>query len=333
AWNNSAAASPGSVQYDQNVLGDTSSELARRRAAALDSENGFTRDALRFLLSKRSRFLRFDTPDLATARMRPILDLASVPGLAGIALSDTAPPGYGPFHEKSDDWYTGLQDSGDFGYSPEMRLAFLRQEGYDPIDLSLTGTELFWGGSANLPFFPSKEVPLHTTFLVPQPDGSTRPNLKGLPAERWSAFRRERNEHLLGSLYQKIWKAVPNLPLMMAERSAGVRGPEFWGSWDAPNKLPFDGETTASDGTTARKDPHRISKTLYSTVTVPPDDSYSKISDAAASLPFALYAVVHPELNNTLRSDGLLIDLRALSQEKIREFLRLSLRPQDAAAK
>lgn len=315
-------------KYDRNVLGDTSSLLARRRAAALDSENGFTRDALRFLVSRHSDFLRFDKPVLAMARMRPLLAMSVVPGLAGIAISDTAPPGYGLFHEKFDDWYTALQDSGDFGYNPEMRLAFLRQEGYDPIDLSLTGTEKFWNGSANLPFFPTPEVPIHTVY-APQPDGSTLPNLKGSPVERWSAFRKGRNEQFLGQLYQKLRESAPHMPLMLAEQSGGVsRNPAFWGSWDAADKLPCDREMTADSGMTSRKNPHLVSMIVYSAMTVPPDDSFAKITDYAANFPFVIGAVTNLDGNNSVRSEGLLIDLRTLSREKTEQFLRLTLRPQ-----
>jgi hypothetical protein len=321
------AVSHESMHFDRNILGDTSSQLARRRDAALDAENAYTRSALQFLVSKRSDFLRFDTAALALARMRPVLDLASVPGLAGIALSDTATPGYGPFHEdSSSDWYTALQDSGDFGYNPEMRLTFLRQEGYDPVDLSLNGTDRFWNGSANLPFFPSSQIPLYTTF-APRPDGSTRPNFKGLPEERWSAFRRAQNEQFLRSLYEKLREILPDLPVILAERSGGSRGAEFWASWDAAAKLPYHRDPEEANGTYTSKDLRAAFKTVYSTLNVPPDDASATVADWASGVIFHLGNVEDPSLNNTPRADGLLIDVRALPLKKTEEFLKRALQP------
>jgi hypothetical protein len=287
------------------------------------------RDALRLLTSKYNNFLRFDTPALALMRMRPVIDLADVPGLAGIALSDTAAPGYGPFHEDyGNDWYTGLQDSGDFGYSPEMRLAFLRQEGYDPIDLSLSGTDQFWNGSANLPFFPSSKVPLYTSF-APRPDGSTHPKLKGLPEERWSAFRRGQNEQFVATLYQKLHQKSPRLPVMLAERSGGIRGPVFWAKWDAAAKLPYHRDPEGEGGRGASKDLRADFRTVYSTLNVPPEDAFATVADYASILMHVLNNVEDPGLNNTLRTDGLIVDLRTLSLKKTEEFLRRALQPRD----
>ncbi|MGC4042379.1 MAG: hypothetical protein QM758_01065 [Armatimonas sp.] len=71
-----------------------------------------------------------DAPGV-TAKVRArINELAGLPGLAGLALVDTAPPGYSPkpsFFSNSTRY--------DFGGRPGNRLAFLRRTGADPLDL------------------------------------------------------------------------------------------------------------------------------------------------------------------------------------------------------
>jgi hypothetical protein len=126
-----AAAARADDDRDRNLLGETSAELARRRSASpFGRTNGYAQGALNYLLDPPGDFLRFDTPALAQTRAKQVRDLAATPGLAGLVLRHTVAPGYSVFGD--DDWYYGLGEAGDFGYTLPLRLAFLRQEGYDP---------------------------------------------------------------------------------------------------------------------------------------------------------------------------------------------------------
>ena len=61
---------------------------------------------------------------------------ARTPGLAGVAIEDTMPPGY----EAASDRTASAKDGGvSFGYNPELRLAFLRARHADPIDFDELG--------------------------------------------------------------------------------------------------------------------------------------------------------------------------------------------------
>jgi hypothetical protein len=212
-------------------------------------------------------------------------------------------------------WWAVLGDGGDFGYTPEMRLAFLRKEGFDPIDLSVSGMKYLSNGGASLPFFPDEGVTLarDTDYY------------KDYPVTRWAKFRREHNEQFLAALYTQLRQQAPKLNLAMAERSGdATAGTKFWASWDAVDKTPLGQELEDSAGV---KDPHGISRTVYAVFRVHDDPNYS-IADQAATLPLYFATTYAPMYAMaSLKADYLLIDLRALPLKKTEEFLKRALQP------
>jgi hypothetical protein len=149
--------------------------------------------------------------------MRRLRDLAAAPGLAGLVLRDTAAPGY---HESGDDPHSyALDDPRDVGYHEEQRLAFLRQEGIDPIDLIVTGSAGIFS-QRSLPFFP--ETPGDRTAI-----------------QRWRAFRNAGNVRFLRALHAAFRREYPGLPLLIRDRSPAFFGPSGWyARWDRAEALP-----------------------------------------------------------------------------------------------
>jgi probable phosphoglycerate mutase len=233
------------------------------------------------------------------------VNLATVPGLAGLALTETAPPGYGQFKTLGGPmigWWAVLRDGGDFGYTPEMRLAFLRREGYDPLDLSVSGTEMLSNGGARLPFFPDKGV-------------ISGDNDEDAPVTHWARFRREKNAQFLSALYAALRKQAPILPLVMAERSGDATfGPKFWASWESAKSLPCDTQDDAKN--IPSKDPHAVHKTVYQPVVVPEGPIVDSVNSLYSSLVFGILQ----ERPFPWKPDFFIIDFRGNSPSKIRRF-------------
>jgi hypothetical protein len=99
-----------------------------------------------------------------------------------------------------------------------MRLAFLRQEGIDPVDL-ITPSMSLYHNDLRLPFFPE--------------GGSGR--------QRWFAHRNETNVRLLADRFTAIRAARPGLPLLIRDRPEGypdLFGYGWYAGWDKARALP-----------------------------------------------------------------------------------------------
>ncbi|MBC8104896.1 MAG: hypothetical protein H7Z41_20165 [Cytophagales bacterium] len=307
------------LNRDRNILGETSSEYARRRTAAPGGEDDRIIEGIRNLIAPPGDVLRTDMPAFAAVRIRAALDLAAVPGLGGLALTDTAAPGYVPFRPLEDSapgWWYAFGDSGDFGYTPEMRLDFLRKEGYDPLDLSVSGMQYLSNGGASLPFFPDQGV------LGDRVPGYYDRH----PIGRWDAYRSGHNRRFLAALYARLRKQSSTLPLVMMERSGSATNEgKFWASWDAADKLPAEKEVDGGSRGVVSKNPHGVSRTIYAPFVVA---GHTDLAQSAANLPFyfafALDARFAPA---SLSPDHLLIDLRTQSVRHVEEFLKRALAP------
>lgn len=140
--------------------------------------------------------------------------LAAVPGLTGIALKHTGGPGFAGEKQGGD----GIDFGGEVGFTLERRLAFLRKEGYDPIDLGE-----------------------YSYALQKRPELLFFPVANESPAQkRWLAFRHKEVADRLTRLYGAVQQVNPKLPLFINDRvSDYASGNTMWfGSWDAANRLP-----------------------------------------------------------------------------------------------
>lgn len=140
--------------------------------------------------------------------------LALLPGLAGLALKDTGGPGFAGQKSGGD----GLQIGGEVGYTPERRLAFLRQEGYDPIDFGRYDYAL--QKTPELPFFPSREA--------------------AAGEARWFVFREDEVKARLTRFHRLVQANKPGLPLYLPDRVSDYAdaNTEWYGSWDSASTLP-----------------------------------------------------------------------------------------------
>lgn len=211
---------------DVNVLGESAGRHAARR---LSSPALYP--WVRHALLRSGDWLRVDTPAAAVQRKRHLREIAATPGLAGLALCDTAAPGYALPADAGNIYGTGGTE---LGYTPEMRLAFLRQKGADPIDI---GSNPHVGGNVatRLPFFDPDNVS-RVTFVdgraVAPPGGQTLP-------QKWNGFRYDANARFLAELYKTLRAEHPDLPLLLQDRPQHFSAlPGWYGSWDKPGGLP-----------------------------------------------------------------------------------------------
>lgn len=160
---------------------------------------------------------------------------ARTPGLAGIVVRDSAAPGYST--PEGDGDLRSCAAGNDFGYTPRLRLAFLRREGYDPVDLA--GGQIV-GVDLGLPFFPDASP---TRILRLGAGGTPPAEPVAVQALRnWNRSRYEAGAKFLASLRQALKQAMPSLPVLIASRPvpyASTNAEAWFGSWDAPNRLPY----------------------------------------------------------------------------------------------
>ena len=136
--------------------------------------------------------------------------LATTPGIAGIVWRATAPPGYDEGLGEAPD-----RDSLALGYTPPARLAFLRREHVDPIDL-----------------FPASARGQADTSLPDFDDAALENTLE----TKWERFRADADRSLLTSLFRQIAMdeaALPSKPLLLVQQRGLLPPTVTWyGSWD-----------------------------------------------------------------------------------------------------
>ena len=242
---------------DVNVLGETAAQYAVRRPR-FAAQHDVAED--RSVPADPRDWLRIDLPAVADALRRRLVRIASAPGLAGLALRDTAAPGYAD--PATNFRSTAFNDPRDFGYTPGQRLAFLRREGYDPLDLVNSGHDL-GPGVLDLPFYSGHNpqprlIPVNGRMEMD-------PAVPGPPLLRWRAFRNQANVAFLSALHAALRGSGaprPDLPLLVRDRSAAYFGDVggWYGSWDAAERLPgrvFGGTDPAALARIARTQSRR----------------------------------------------------------------------------
>ncbi len=150
------------------------------------------------------------------AHFRKIAELARTEGLAGLFLYDTQPGGYAgkrpPTSFSTNDEV--LAERENLGYTPALRLAFLRKAGADPLDL--TPPRISVDVDLLLPFFPDKEA----TPSSREPQRQSLSEFASQEEEAWDAFRAETNRRAMSDLFALLRESAPNLPLMLEVRAA-----------------------------------------------------------------------------------------------------------------
>jgi hypothetical protein len=117
---------------DRNLLGETASPAQYRQiqATALMVQGAYAE----YMEKQIREWILPDTPTLKTRLSRYLSDLARVPGLSGMALTDTAASGYESQSADSEMYFGG--GNSQLGYVPSYRAPFLLANSYDPIDIA-----------------------------------------------------------------------------------------------------------------------------------------------------------------------------------------------------
>lgn len=138
------AGSDTTLPLDLNALQENSLQLANRRLAhpsllsllpkfdTAAEEKRLASGQARYMEEKRwGSWVRCDSTEIRAHLVARIAALARTSGLNGLALTDLTAPGSSPSQANLAQIF---EDDSGFGYSEEMRLAFLRQAGIDPLD-------------------------------------------------------------------------------------------------------------------------------------------------------------------------------------------------------
>jgi hypothetical protein len=189
---------------DVNIFGETGAQFAARRSAQQPEMADFYRRAVGWIV-----------PDLAGASHR-LAPLVRVEGLSALAIRATAAPGWAGDRGGGD----GIPLNGHLGYTNAARLACVRAEGLDPIDVV---SDYFWPirlVEMSLPFFPA-----------------------GYSSGLWKSladFRLRENTRVLAGLYANLRRAAPSLPLYLTDRASDYADPhtKWYALWGGPERIP-----------------------------------------------------------------------------------------------
>ena len=218
----------GMIANDLTILGETPEQYVAHRIAE-QVEPGEPAENLRwarYAYEKRGGWIAL-TDTVRAEVTRRVAQVASVPGLAGLAIYDASPPGY-----NTDLTYLNADIfEYEFGYLPEWRLAFLRKEGYDPVDLPRSHARPY-----SLPFFSEAALDDNTRLtrdnrLIPEPNGPS-------PLTRWRLFREKRSFTLIADVFQAAKTAHPGIPLYQSDRMSEVaQSSPFYCGLESPDKI------------------------------------------------------------------------------------------------
>jgi hypothetical protein len=210
---------------DRNLLGETRSQYVQRFLSS-EAEHKNPNFVYSEGWMRTGDWLCPSSEITRTILERRLQEIASVPGLKGIAFKDVAAPGYRDGRTRAA--LNGVFTCDDFGYSEAMRLTFLRQQGYDPVDLAVS-TNLYLGADLNLPFFADSVQ----TLVYDEATLEAEPQGPPTVLAQWNQFRYRANSDLLAALYTFMQSKFPHLPLWIRPAGDG-----WWGAWDKPDPFP-----------------------------------------------------------------------------------------------
>ncbi|MES2462405.1 MAG: hypothetical protein V4671_17615, partial [Armatimonadota bacterium] len=227
-----SAVSPASSEDTQDVTitGEPPIVVAQRRvknAIAADTDPAM----YNFNLQNTRGWVRPDSPGLSERLAKRLSEIARTPGLSGMALLDTAPPGYSM--PPPSRFFSGQDNKIAVGYTPAARVAFIRSVGFDPIDIhpgAYVGTV-----DLRLPFFADEQP----QFLMAPPE----PRPTGVNSEaEWNRFRVETVTRSLASLYRSLKSSLPQVeggfPLYLQNLDTGTNGYGWFSRWEKGDAVP-----------------------------------------------------------------------------------------------
>jgi hypothetical protein len=296
-----------------------------------------------------SEWRRVDTPAATAALKKALLSLAETPGLSALILSDSLAPGYAAPPKPRPEYHQLRTEPNALGYTPEMRLMFLRKEGVDPLDAYHTGSyPEVRGILLQPPFFRFERLkpspPRNETPGFGITDGRLVPHFitSGSPwdatqsvLEKWAEARAGINAAFMADLYTALRQKRSDLTLFLQNRHVTLYSSYAWfGSWDKPDALPQEEQIPGGNvHTTARKYSQKILVTVRP-YRLPAPSSGSASDPARPTDPLAAWRnSLRAMAKNGLKDwDGLVLDLTNLPPEDTLAALTTLIAPKPGAA-
>jgi hypothetical protein len=205
---------------DVNILGETGAEFASRKAAEIPAYADFYNRMDGWCLLEPYKAARL------------LLPLTRVPGLSALTVRATAAPGYAGESPGGD----GISYGGHLGYGLTSRLACLRAQGFDPIDIA--------------PYSYALGVPLQLPFFESYNAEGTGANARRDCWKDLCDYRLQENRHGLMVIYAALKQVAPDLPLYLSDRVSDYADPNtsWYSLWDAAEHIPVNPVYSADSG-------------------------------------------------------------------------------------
>ncbi len=287
-----------SGRLEQNILGQTGEEwfLAQKTSSLYRSHpDWWSGSEWQF---ERWRHWRLPSTTETAAMERRLRTLASIPGVVGVAFKNATPPGYGGEFQGGD----GIFPGGYFGYTLPVRLAFLRTQGIDPVDIASDSPYGIRDMDCSLPFFPDA------------PNGLTvNSNGKTIevrtPTVEWRDYRYNFATERLKRFHAVLTEANPKLPIFISDLASDYATPyaEWFGLWEAADALPRNPVfSPEGEGRSRARQLHRI---------VLKRGGWDKASRSAQEPQSFADSIVEKAKTAAKDYDGLAIDISQLAPE------------------
>lgn len=232
---------PGSKLKDPDltILGDTGAALEARKVQMPNAGSRSGKAAMMGVLTESATppFYFPPTHVAIESGLREALELAKVAGLSGVVVLGTQPRGYEPgrSREQSGVYSSERAALHEFGYSIDMRRAFLRLYSADPIDV--VPPALMFTGELRRPFFLDDALRgLPTSY-----NGLDLPiaAVEALTSE-WDEYRSKANQKVIEPFLTELAKAAGDVPVMVEARTRLHNDPPSYPylvSWRSSMKL------------------------------------------------------------------------------------------------
>jgi hypothetical protein len=219
---------------DRNVLGETWSAYVNRRESETKLNiMGTPPQPLPHPQHGRDDYL-VPSDEANRLAFEQASSLARTPGLAGLVLRDTTPPGY---TESEVAGYNPFRFSTEpLGYTEAQRLEFLQASGVDPLDIGILPI-----GRIPLPFSFSDGIDgirlerfsdwgMNPQYVENNGQPATQQGAKTAPAD-WIKFRIAQAQNYTDRLVKQLAQAHPQLPVLVERVQLSndpTHTPQFW---------------------------------------------------------------------------------------------------------